>query len=273
MGKRQVREETLRPLSLKALVENGFLQAFSPPTEAFDPMGNWRHSYQLWLVGGGGQVSRGFIRVERAAADGGKGAKLSIEFNVLQAAFGIERTRATIQCAADGLGTPQSWQLESVVLNLDGKPIPETQVEERGDVKGDTVQVTPVNAPKERARTRTVKVATPFTTNWSLLEAVQRLPAQGMSPLAFTLLEDGDLVKEKQRLLFRGPAKLDVNGKTVELREYQQIGEGILPYHYWVDGAGRLLFVVSGQRAYTWSPSAAEEFETMRQRMLRRAGQ
>jgi hypothetical protein len=154
-----------------------------------------------------------------------------------------------------------------VSLDTDGKPIELTRVEESGEVKDGGVEVRPA---KEGMRPRTLKVPSPFTSNWSLFEAVQRLPGKETSPIQFALLEDLDLLKEGQRLTFRGETTLTLNGKTIPLQEYQQIGDGILPFHYNLDEQRRLIVALSGQRAYLWNPKAQEQLAEIQDRVLRK---
>jgi hypothetical protein len=45
-------------------------------------------------------------------------------------------------------------------------------------------------------------------------------------------------------------------GKQLALTGYERIGEGILPYRYWLDEQHRLLFVLSGPRSYLYDPDA-----------------
>ncbi|MDH7571793.1 MAG: hypothetical protein QHJ73_19610, partial [Armatimonadota bacterium] len=183
----------------------------------------------------------------------------------------VHRTRAELRCAADALASPRSWQLRSWLEDLEGQPVPLTEVEESASVRGNSVQV------KWGARSSTRRVPTPFTSNWSLFDAVQRLPAPAVPALTFALLEDLDLLKEKQQLSYRETTEVEWDDGTVRLQGYQQLGEGILPWHYWRDGARRLLFVVTGIRAYLWSPEAERRVEELveaaRRRTRRRAGE
>jgi hypothetical protein len=66
------------------------------------------------------------------------------------------------------------------------------------------------------------------------------------------MLEDLRLVRGEQRLSFDGEAEFELGGKKMRLYGYHQIGEGILPIHYWLDEEGRLLFALGGVRVYLW---------------------
>ena len=103
----------------------------------------------------------------------------------------------------------------------------------------------------------TAEQPVPATSHWSLFDAVQRLPGKATRPLRFTMLEEMDLVKPDQRLEFREETDLEVGDTTLHLRGYQQIGWGVLPWQYWVDDQGRLLFAFSGVRACIYNTKAS----------------
>lgn len=259
MAKRKSDMTRTRPLTLAALRQYGAFEGLSLPTGRFDPNGQWKHTYQIWLVGGGKQRVRGFLRLERASARGGNSVLLKVDMSVLQAAGAVHHTKATLRCAADSLATPRSWQIESTILDASGKPIEATGVTESASAKDGKIEVT--------AGTQTFvrKVPQVFTSNWSLFDVVQRLPGKEAKPLEFALLEDLDLVKKRQRLSYWKTMNLELGGKTLRLHGYQQIGNGILPYQYWVDDQRRLLFAISGTRAYIFDPDAPKRVARQRQ--------
>lgn len=223
------------PLTLAALSEYEVMDGFSPPG-SFDPDGEWEQTYRIWLVGRG---DSGFLHIERKPASNGASIDLDIEMLVLQAARTVHRTKVKLQCADDTLSTPQVWEMESGILDRDLQPIEITTVK-------NTV------TSNDRAAS---------TSNWSLFDAVQRLPGRDTRPLEFSLLEDLDLMKTGQRFSYWKSMDFHVNDNTLHLTGYQQIGHGILPYQYWVDHQHRLLFVISGIRAYIFDPSARRKME------------
>ena len=236
-----------RPLTLEFLRDLGALKGFVPPTGAFDPKGAWTNAYRLWLVQrwrGGGSLT---IRREPR---GDAGARLHVALAVAEVPGYLRRTRFEVDCAADALATPTSWSLKSENLDADGKPTKGTAFAETGTVGDDAITI------RFGERARTEKVPKPVTSNWSLFDTVQRLPGAKTAALRFTLLEELDLVKAGQRLEFRERKDFKLNGRTLPLTGYQQIGQGVLPWQYWVDERGRLLFAFSGVRAYIHDPKA-----------------
>ena len=101
----------------------------------------------------------------------------------------------------------------------------------------------------------------PCTINWLLLEAVGRLPRAAFPPLGFTLLEDFDRPKPHHTLHYAETVNLALPaqrhaGEALRLHVYHHLGDGNMPWVYWVDDQGGLLFAVSGFEAYVLDHSA-----------------
>jgi hypothetical protein len=237
-----------QPLTLAALLEYGAFEGFAAPG-GFDPEAAWTHTYRIWLVGAARQRESGSLRLARSAPTNGT-VTLEVAVSIKQAAGTTQQTRAEITCRTDRLCTPSAWEIDSVILDGEGQPIEASKIEQSAVVRSKDIQVTIGEAVSVR------RVPRPFTSNWSLFDALQRLPGPEMEPLEFTLLEDLDLVKRNHRLSFRESIDLDFGAGPLQLHEYQQIGEGLLPYHYWVDEHHRLLVAVSGVRAYILGSTA-----------------
>jgi hypothetical protein len=77
------------------------------------------------------------------------------------------------------------------------------------------------------------------------------------------MLEGLSLVKKQQRLIYRGEYTMKMGSKKLSLHRFDQIGEGILPYEYWLDDKHRLLVVTSMNKAYILDEKAEK---TIRQR-------
>lgn len=234
-----------KPITLAALSEYGAMDGFSPPGD-FDPGGEWENTYRIWLVGRG---DSGFLHIKRKPEDGAS-ATLGIEMLVLQAARTVHQTKVKLKCAGDALSTPQSWEMESQILDINMQPIELSTV-------------------KEEVASHDMAAS---TSNWSLFDAVQRLPGRDTRPLEFSLLEDMDLLKTGQRLSYWQSMSFDAGNNSLQLTGYQQVGHGILPYQYWVDGHHRLLFAVSGIRAYIFDPDARGKIEKALSGLARRKG-
>lgn len=266
MAKRRKDDVTrTQPLSLEALHEYGALKELDIPAGPFDAGGQWQHTYQIWLVGTAGRRLAGFLRVERQDTADRKSIALHVETLVMEAARTVHVTKARLTCFEDALTTPFGWELDSVVLDAGGKSIDDTRLVEKARVSGGKIELA------AGGRTLTREVPPRFTSNWSLFDAIQRLPGRKTEPLEFALLEDLDLLKKGQKLSYWKTAEAQIGGKPIRLIGYQQIGRGILPYQYWVDDQHRLLIAISGVRAYLFDNSAQERIEK-RVKALRRQG-
>ena len=251
-----------RPLTLEFLRELGAFKDFSAPKGKFDPSGAWTQTYRLWLVqrwrGGG------CLRLGRKRLTGG-GVGLDVDLTVVEHTGYSRRVTASLKCVGDALCTPRSWTLQSRNIGGDDRPTTGTAFSETGAIRDGRLEI------RFGDKVRTEKVPEPITSNFSLFEAVGRLAGKKAKPLKFAMLEGLDMLKPGQRLEYRRDKVFDLGGSRLRLRGYHQIGEGVLPWQYWVDQAGRLLFAFSGLRAFIYDPNA-ERWMQEKLRAARGAG-
>ena len=104
-----------------------------------------------------------------------------------------------------------------------------------------------------------------YTSNWSLFDAVQRLPREAGDPRRFTLLDGGDTLKPNQVLSFYRTADLKnrwQGAPALRVHGFLQIGNGISPQVFWVGDGGELLFLLSGLGAFVLDAAASAGPET-----------
>jgi len=224
-----------------------FIERFTPPAADFDPRGAWKQSYAIRLFAED-SGTLGFLELERRpAADG---AVLTVATKLAHV-NGLQEQNAKLQCAADALGSLRSIQLESVSSGLDGQLVAATKLAIGGQVRGGSIEWT------RAGRKRSAPAPPPLVANWALFDAVQRLAPDLNKSFEFTLLDDGDLIKPAQRLVYVGQTTVQAaGGASLSLHCWEQTGYGVLPIHYWVDGKGRLLFAIAGQKAFLYDPEA-----------------
>jgi len=241
-----------RPLTLEFLRELGAFKDFTAPKGGFDPAGTWTNVYRLWLV----QRARGggCLRLERKPLKGDR-IQLDVDLTVAEHMGYLRRMTASVTCLADELCTPTSWKLQSRHLDTRDRPTTGTAFSETGSLGKGRLEIS------FGGQSRTEKVPEPITSNWSLFEAVQRLAGKKAKPLKFAMLEGMDMLKRDQRLQFRQDKVFQIGGQKLRLRGYHQIGPGVLPWQYWVDEAGRLLFAFSGLRAFIHDPNAERSMQ------------
>ncbi|MHC5035147.1 MAG: hypothetical protein ACYTFZ_08935 [Planctomycetota bacterium] len=230
------------------------LEAVVPPQGEFDPTGEWEHTYDVLPIYGSYSKSseehKGELCLKRQPLPDG-GFRLSVESVVKFIDWGhhptkTQRTTAEIRCAADALATPLQWQLESAAIGAEGKPHALSKMKESGALRDGTVELSVPGG------TRAIKVAEGMTSNWTLFDAVQRLSGGAPPAGGFDMLEDLRLLRVGQALRLDGAVEVRMGGQAAGLHGYRQIGEGILPIHYWLDDQERLLFALGGVRAYVW---------------------
>jgi len=230
--------------SLAGIEEN--LSTFSLPRGDFDPHGRWTHRYLTWINTINSlspSREQGYAIIQRRPLPEAETIELQVEQSGDFAGWCSQVTRATIQCMENRLARPVSWKVESSGINKKDKNAVYPKFEERAKVADGRV----IRTGK---RTRRVKIPEAFTLDWALFDAVQRFKGEKITPIEFDMFEDFDLLRPKQRLSYEGTTEVKLGGKTTRLVGYRQIGEGILPIHYWLDEQYRLLFVIGGCRIY-----------------------
>ncbi len=224
------------------------LDGFEPPDGQFDSSGAWTTSYGVYSLAGECDLA-GKMTLRRKPVSGGR-AVVSLEYEKSLPGDHVQSVTAEITCKTDILSTPVAWNYTSSLFNRAGEPLKGMTLRKRAEVHGDIVEL------HCGGRVRKVGVSKSYTINWLMFELVQRLPRKESGPLWFTMLDDFDQVKTNQRMSFHKSVDIKfAGGRTVRLHAFDQVGEGIVPWVYWVDDQGRLLFAVSGIEAYIWQPS------------------
>lgn len=226
------------------------LAVVTPPTAPFSPQTAWSLRYRLVS----GKVSKGprakelftgHLLLDRKPT--GAGCTLSVAQRLGQNDGSAYDVTATLTCAGDTLGTPESWTLESVNIDAAGEPIAGTAWSEAGEVRADGIL-------RHGMRDRTLPKPAAFTSNWNLFEALPRL-GQGSLP-EFTLLEEMQLPKPGQTIRPFREQTFQTAAGQVTLHGFQQLGHGLLPAVWWLDDAGRVVAWIGVERAWVFDPDA-----------------
>jgi hypothetical protein len=234
------------------------LQDYIPPRGSFDPSGHWFHHYSLYtLVNArkltlrtrriGGQLS--IRRTPQAAG----GAILEVKYEKTTQFAGMHTLVAKLVCAGEELATPVKWD-STYTMAAPAHPLKMSlELRETGIARDRSIFIERGTMQKK------LLLSSPFTSSWSLFEAVQRLTRPGGPALRFTLLDAGDAPKPNQVLAFYQSADLKnrwPGAPTLRVHGFLQIGDGISPQVYWVDDRGELLFLLSGLDAYVLDAGA-----------------
>jgi hypothetical protein len=223
------------------------LSGFQPPNEPFDSRGDWELAYGVYtLAGRGARV--GSLRIGRTAVGGGD-VRLALDYGKLLPGGYRQKVTAVMHCRQDTLSTPTRWSYASEIVDAAGTPLENTTLKKSARAGQREIEIT------DGPRRRRLSLSPPYALNWALFDAVTRLPHEPIEPLRFTMIDHFDQVKRNQVLSYRKTAEVSLGGRPVRWHAYHHLGEGIVPWVYWVDHGGRLLFVVAGLEAYLFEPA------------------
>ncbi len=222
-----------------------FLRRFQPPDGDFDTGRDWQLSWGVYTMGAirGPGGPAGTLKIARKDL-ANETAALTIDYRKAAPGGFRQQVTAELRCRTDRLCTPLNWTYAAKIVDRAGTPIEVTSLKKSATVTDGVVEIA------DGRHRRRIELPKQYTVNWSLFEAVGRLPREQFDPLRFAMLDHFDQLKPDQVLSFRGTHNVLLGTRTVPLHSYGQIGQGIVPWVYWVDRSGRLLFAVSGLEAY-----------------------
>lgn len=252
------------PLTPELLARMGVLTSFPPPLAGFQPEGGWVHNFRIVTCDGyldRANRTAGFLQLERIAG-GQKTFTLRFVQKVLHDAGTQHVAQGDLHCEKDACASLLGWRLTSSFLDLDGNPLAGLGAKESGSVLAGvlTAMLGPQVLKQELVR--------PLAADWSLFEAVQRLPFEPVPARPFDVLEGLRLLREEHRLVYRG--RYPWRGKPSPLHWFHQIGFGLLPYEYWLDERHRLVVAATGGRAYIFDDEAEASYEQRRKELQER---
>ena len=219
------------PYSLDLLSDR--LKAIHVPAESFDPNGEWVHNYSIWNSARATNAASerlGSLRIHRKLMPNGRIRLQVTEVAQMSKGNGSGVIKAGVTCEANDLTTPIRWKTDSEVLDRQGKQ----------------VDLTAISVSNNAAK---MKVPGRLSSNWSLFDAVQRMPFDSKA-IEFTMLEELELPRTEQKLSVGQPAEVELGGQMMKLHSFEQIGQGILPITYWLDDNHRLIIATGGRRSY-----------------------
>ena len=202
----------------------------------------------------GSGILQGYLTIHRESRDGG--IALDVEQQTLMPGTGPGPKhsrpfaywhKAAIQCQANRWTTPQRWTAETWGTDQEKNVEPLTRVKFSAEASAQEIRFSGISNPA-------IHMAADWTMDWTLLEALQRLPAQENEELAFDMIEDLDVLRPGQRLAFISPFKAKLAGKFAEVYGFCQIGTGTLPITYLLDQNHRLLLAMHNLRAFILQP-------------------
>ena len=226
------------------------LGRYEPPEGKFATGAAWTQTYGVYTLAGRKLGGKRVGKLELRRAVGNKGAvALHVQYG-RDLTGGAQKTTGTIHTRADEtLNQPRTWSFQTQLLDAAGKPIAHTRQAKSGKFVAGVVQI------KDTTTARQHKIPGRCAMNWGLFDAVQRLGREKTGPMSFTLIDHFDQVKPDCTLSYRKTLDVPVGRRKIRLTAYDQLGRGNVPWVYWIDEPGRLMFVVAGLEAYVLETS------------------
>jgi len=236
------------------LARIGGMTDFTPAPPGFLPGAAWVNEYRIHTCHGyveNGNEDVGVLRLERSPEPVGGGFTLKIRQRIVSDEGQTRRVEAWLRGHPDRIGTLAEWRFSSRFEDVSGTVLDGLTIEESGRSDRGALSIT------RGGGTRRVDSQRPVTSDWSLFEAIQRLPQGGVEATPFDLLEGLNILREEHRLYYRGVYQMKEKPRR-SLHWFQQIGYGTLPYDYWLDDRRRLLMAATHARAYVLDDEADE---------------
>ncbi len=257
------------PLTPSLLKELGAIDEFPETPKDFDPEANWVNMYRIWTCHGfreSGNQNVGFLRIERLTGKSNAAFTLKVHRHIVEADGIVHIIDAEIQCQNDQLASPVRWRLSSRFIEVDGR-VQQLSIQEKARIEENVMILQKGSQILKR------KVSSRLTCDFSIFEAVQRLKFDKGSLLSFDMLEGLSLLKQGHRLSYGGVYPMKMSGNNVFLHRFDQLGDGILPYEYWLDNNHRLMAVTSMNKAYILDDQAVktikQKIEQLRKSYMR----
>lgn len=256
--------QLLTPQSLKnyGALEN------EVPTDEFNPHGDWELTWKVWLLKRGKKDTnhRGYIHLKKENISD-ESFKLYVDQKLLQVPHcaGYE-TNAVINCSKDINKAEYSWQLErkffNHILNKDFDDISEAK---SGTTEAGKVKIT------MSEQEISFEAKDNVTSNWSLMELIMRC-GEDIAKHKFTILDELDKVKGGHVIKYSGEEVIPFGSKMINVKRYDQTGEGFLPWTYYIDNCGRLILAINGLRAYILDTTAQNTHKEISNNLTKKEG-
>jgi len=251
-----------RPLSPALLHDLRACVALPETPSAFSPGSPWTNTYAIWTCHGyreRGNRIVGMLRLQRQPGATGTSFQLEVDQQIVNDEGGLHVVQAEIECLGDARATPRKWTLTSRFVGPDGKERPGQTTEQTASTDGASLLITVGDRVFKRDG------SAQLTADWCLFDAVQRLACDMDATLTFDVLEGLSLLKRGQRLQYRGRSSVTLGDLKRPMHRFSQIGHGVLPYDYWLNGRHRLQFVITHSRAYILDDDTEAKLATILQ--------
>lgn len=243
-----------QPLTPQVISEFTDFQGLPPPDNIFKPEGDWTQTYRIFTCHGythRKNLTRGFLKIQRENKASGDQIHFRIKQKIVNSEGRVQKIDADVRAKNDNLATLLHWSVESRFFNSAGNKIPDLSMSEEYDIETYREVVSEESS--------VFKPTGPITSDFTLFEAIPRLPFSTEANPSFHVVEGLTLFKRNHYLVYRGEDSLKTEKQDATLQWFHQIGEGVLPYEYWVDNHRRLIAATTLSRAYLLDPQAEQK--------------
>lgn len=253
------------PISPELLETLGALKGIPLPHKDFDPVSNWKLKYGIWVCRGyfnRGNEFLGALDLERE-----KNADLGTHLLKVKKTYVCSEgfthiMKAEIECSSEIPSQPLEWAFSNKQIDPEGREMTEVGYNESGWRKNDIVAI------KKGRKTYEYNTPGVVTGDWNVFEFIQRIPFTKDSKVGFNMIERLDLPKNEQTLRYRSPETWMIGDREWTLHRFSQIGQGILPFDFWLDDFHRLLIASTFSIAYILDEQADEKYMERKELLL-----
>lgn len=232
------------PLTPSLAYEIGYFDGYMWPTEIFDANQNWLNVYNIYHCSGrreGSKKEIGYLSISKSNVE-----NESIHLNIIEKIFTVDNFQNTVEanvdCLNDFLTTPNQWTLASRIIESN-KEILDLTFEEKSKIEANKLIV------KKNQKEIITDIPQIITSNWSIINSLQNQFVERL-PHSFDVLEDLRKLKTNHKIYNQGIDVLNYAGNRHELQHFCRIGNGILPFNYWINSKGRILMMSTHNRLY-----------------------
>lgn len=245
------------PLTLSELDKLGCLGPFPGSSKENISDKEWTAFYRIWHLSDCADKNKqnvGYLKITKIET--GPDAPISLRFlqKVLLGQGQVHRIEVKANCRNDGFNSLISWILSNQTETAAGDVNPAFSIQTSAHIFDNGLQIV------RNGRMKEIKITSPLTADWCLMEMVQRLPFKDTITTTFDVLESFSRKKTNHTLSFRKQSTETWKEQSIQTYIFQQIGMGVLPYEYYVDENHRLLAVINGNKALVCDNSGEEIF-------------
>jgi hypothetical protein len=246
------------PLTPALLQQIGVFQSQLQGWSGYALEQDWQRTYQIWTCHGydeHGNFDAGYLQLTKERS--GETFKLHVKQKIALLDGVLHEIQGVVECQSDTLATPIGCTLEHRVSDRNGQTIDDLSSRYSARLEQGQWHYS-VNG---RSGARAISGA--LSSDWSLFDAVQRLPFAPFEA-QFDVLDHWTVLKPVQTLRYREDLVEQLADGGPRLACFSRHGYATVPQEYWLDEQHRLVLLVAYNMAYLLNENAPELYERAR---------